>query len=233
MSEFLSNVTGKIDKIIFIACKSDFTENTDIGVFELQYNPASISTGFSVVREDSTKATGADNESKFKILALPDISIDFTLDATGASSSLIEGFEKIDIAEKIEQFSRVCFIINGDIHETNYVKIKYGKFLFKCVFVSCDIQYTLFKSDGTPLRAVVKSKFKSHMSDTDFRKMIGLESPDVTHRRTLKDSDRLISMSNSIYNRNDLYQEVARFNELNSFRKIPTGTELYFPSIEK
>jgi hypothetical protein len=233
MSEFLSNVIGKIEKIKFTACNIDFTEINNIDPFSLQYNPASISTGFSVIREEPSKSNGADTGSKFKSLVLPDINIDFTLDATGASSSLVEGYEKIDIAKKIEHFSQICFHINNAEHEPNNVKIAYGNFLFKCVFVSCDIQYTLFKNDGTPLRAVVKSKFKSQMSDKDFKKMIGLESPDVTHRRTVKDSDRLISMSYSIYNRNDLYQEVARFNELNSFRKIPTGTEIYFPSLEK
>jgi hypothetical protein len=233
MSENSTNEIGKIEKIKFTAFNEDFSVKANIDSFILQYNPASISTGFSIVREDPPKSTGADTESKFKNIALPDINIDFTLDATGASPSLVESSEKIDIAKRIEHFSQICFQISSEKHEPNYIKIEYGNFLFKCVFVSCDIQYTLFKSDGTPLRAVVKSKFKSQMSDKDFKKMIGLESPDVTHRRTVKDSDRLISMSNSIYNRNDLYQEVARFNELNSFRNIPTGTEIYFPSIEK
>jgi hypothetical protein len=63
--------------------------------------------------------------------------------------------------------------------------------------------------------------------------MKSFNSPDVTHKRIVNDHESLIMMSNKIYERNDLYQEVARFNELNTFRQVLSGSKLFFPSVKK
>ena len=58
-------------------------------------------------------------------------------------------------------------------------------------------------------------------------------SPDLTHVRKMKRSDKLIGISNKLYKKNIYYLEVARANNLDTFRNLPDGTEVFFPPVAK
>jgi nucleoid-associated protein YgaU len=58
-------------------------------------------------------------------------------------------------------------------------------------------------------------------------------SPDMTHVRMLKTSDKLIGISNRIYKNNTHYVEVARANNFDTFRNLRAGTEISFPPVSK
>jgi hypothetical protein len=232
MSEFLSNVLGEVAKLEFIAYSDSKFEKPTGKNFIVQFNPADFSTSHAVKR--GLSILNGQIRRIFMFTESPDISLEFTLDGTGASpTSLSENFKRVDITKKVKDFLDLCYEINSDIHEPNYIIISYGNILFKTVFKSCDIKYTLFKSDGTPLRAKVSAKFINQESVKFTAKKLGLNSPDVTHKRTIKDSDTLTAMAEKIYERNDLYQDIAAFNNLNSFRRVKTGTELFFPPLKK
>jgi hypothetical protein len=155
------------------------------------------------------------------------------LDGTGVNTSFTDGFKKKEVMALVNEFKELCYVPNPETHQPNYIMIIYGELLYKTVFKSMDIKFTLFKNDGTPLRARVNAKFLTVVETEIKGGMKSFSSPDVTHKRIVSDHESLITMANNIYERNDLYQEVARFNELNTFRQVPTGTELFFPSVEK
>jgi len=111
--------------------------------------------------------------------------------------------------------------------------IKYGAVLLKCVLKSVNITYNLFTPAGKPIRAKVDCTFASAI-DQELSEMINSKcSPDLTHKRVVKQSQNIIGMANNIYKSNDYYLDVARINDLNNFRKVDTGTELLFPPLSK
>ena len=70
--------------------------------------------------------------------------------------------------------------------------------------------------------------------DQELSEMVNSKSsPDLTHKRTVKQTERLISMAYSIYDNNQYYLDVAKVNGLNSFRRVATGTDVFFPPLEK
>ena len=58
-------------------------------------------------------------------------------------------------------------------------------------------------------------------------------SPDITHQRLFKADDRFDLVVARIYQNPQYYIDVAKANGLTGFRKIKTGTKLFFPPVEK
>jgi hypothetical protein len=59
------------------------------------------------------------------------------------------------------------------------------------------------------------------------------ESPDITHERIFKGTDRIDLLTEKIYERDIHYINVAGFNSLDSFRNIKTGSKIFFPPLAK
>jgi hypothetical protein len=128
---------------------------------------------------------------------------------------------------------KVIYLLKGDEHKPNYLKILYGSILLKCVLKTVDITYNLFSPNAKPLRAKVNAAFTSCI-DQDLSEMINNKnSPDLTHARKLKRTDKLISMANGLYKKNNFYLEVARANGFDTFRNLPEGTAVFFPPVSK
>ncbi len=233
MSDFLNNAIGKVEKLKFTAYGDDKFNNKK-EKFTVQYNPLTFKNSYEIAREKVCIVGSSNSEMKFAQIESPDLNFEFTLDATGASPNSFTGFVNDKNIEKlVNKFLEVCYYIDSETHQPHYIEISYGKMLHKTVFKSCEIKYTLFENDGTPLRAVISAKFQAVENKELVWRKLDQHSPDLTHKRIVKDKDTVIAMSNKIYERNDLYQEVARFNGLNNFRSVVTGSELFFPSLKK
>lgn len=228
MASSLEN--GQLTKLKFTAYKAiDFSEkNTEAGEYEVMFNPASISVKLQVDREESQGNGSTTSEMRFKMIKPQDYQFEFIIDGTGAVTA-----EKKSIPDEAERFLKVVYTYNGSTHAPNYVMVRYGAVLLKTVMKTVDVNYTLFKADGTPLRAKVTITMTSCV-DQELSEMINSKSsPDLTHKRTVKQTERLISMSYGIYDSNNYYLDVAKINGLNSFRKVAAGTDVFFPPLEK
>lgn len=221
---------GQLAKLKFTAYNAiDFSEkNTEAGEYEVMFNPATISVKLQVDREESQGNGSTTSEMRFKMIKPQDFQFEFIIDGTGAVTA-----EKKSVPDEIEKFLKVVYTYNGTTHAPNYVMVRYGAVLLKTVMKSVDVTYTLFKADGSPLRAKVTIVLTSCV-DQQLSEMINSKSsPDLTHKRTIKQTEKLISMANTIYSKNIYYQDVAKANKLNNFRRIKTGTEILFPPLEK
>jgi nucleoid-associated protein YgaU len=96
-----------------------------------------------------------------------------------------------------------------------------------------DIEFKLFSPQGIPIRAIAKCTFKESIEENLRLAMENRMSPDITHQRQIKESDRLTLMTKEIYNDQQYYIDVAAFNKIDSFRKIKPGEKLFFPPLEK
>ena len=205
------------------------------------FNPDQYTLNYKAVfsEGDNPPGKGA-GPQKFERVAAQTFKLDVLFDGTGVAnnpseflSSITNVTEPPDIHEEITTFRDTLIYYNGDNHETAFVKITWGKLEFKGRVQSVDINYTLFKPDGHPLRAKATLNVIEHMDEKDREDRFKTSSPDLTHVRTVSASDTLPLMCKRIYGDSKYYMEVARVNNLTNFRNLEPGTSIFFPPLDK
>ena len=86
--------------------------------------------------------------------------------------------------------------------------------------------------DGTPLRAKASVKFEEAIDANLIDSEANNKSPDLTHRITVKEGDRLPLICYEVYGDSSYYLEVASYNRLVNYRNLEPGSELYLPPIK-
>lgn len=165
------------------------------------------------------------SRNKFAGYQTEKTSFDITLDDTGAIP------DSKSVVEQIDSLKNVTYHYNGKKHEPEIVLIKWGSFIFVGRLTNLNVNYTLFSSEGKPLRAVVSLSFIRYTSVEEQAKEAKQSSPDLTHVIEFKSGDSLPLLCHEIYQDSSYYMEVARHNNLESFRNIKPGTQLYFPPL--
>ncbi len=239
--------TGSIEKMrIEIHKKSDCTDDAINTIF-VQFNPEKYNSKQTVTfcEGQAMGSTGAD--LKFNRIDGEEVNFEFLFDGSGIvpPAQFIDG-SKRDLASEladmlaipdavgieVELFRSYLMGYQSDTHQTAYLKLIWGGYNLNCRLKSMDIEYLNFRRDGRPLRARVKCTFKGTV---DYLFMVSLqkkESPDVTHERMIKQSDKITLLAEEIYKKNHYYIDVAKANQLLSFRKIDTGQKLFFPPLK-
>jgi hypothetical protein len=172
---------------------------------------------------------------KFNKIPAQEINFDFLFDSTGVVTRQNDDNNpslRKSVTEEIEQFKKGVYQYEGDIHRPYYLKIFWGTLIFKGVMTSIEIQYNLFHPDGSPIRAIARCQFRGTIDEPLLRRIENRSSPDLTHERIVKKSDRLDLMTQKIYSDQHYLLQVAAYNKLDGFRKINTGIKILFPPIE-
>ncbi len=155
------------------------------------------------------------------------LAFDLLIDGTGASG------EKREVLSDIAYLRNVVGY-NGDLHRPNRLIVIWGTQIFQGVLEDIKIKLTLFRPNGTPLRATVSLSLLEDTDQTTGQLKSDLRSADLTHIYRVKTKDRLDLLCDRVYNDSRFYIEVARANRLTSFRApLPVGMELVFPPTEK
>lgn len=225
--------TGELKKLRVIGYKDDqFTEKVGDGEFTSLLNPEKYTFKYKVEYTEAQGQGASAGQPKFVRTPPEDLDLEFLFDRSG----VIKGQDNKlgnGIIEDLEKFKRIVFDYSGDEHKPNYVMIGWGTLLFKGSLLEMAIEFKLFSSDGTPLRAVVKAKFKGSVEDNLRVARENNNSPDLTHIRTVKQGDTLPLMTYRIYGDSKYYLQVAMANGLSNFRKLNPGQQLKFPPIKK
>jgi hypothetical protein len=148
--------------------------------------------------------------------------------------SALEGRSK-NVPEQIRDFLSTCYLMNGDIHEPNFLNIKWGEVNFDCKLKNLDIKYTSFECDGTARKAELDVVFIEDLPKDKIAKLEGKSSPDLTHVIIVKAGDTLPLLTEKVYgaDHKSLYLEVARVNRLDNFRNLQLGQRIFFPPLDK
>lgn len=151
----------------------------------------------------------------------------------GAIASALSPDEPFVVMDEIKKFNALVYDYNGKIHRPRALLLVWGSLVFPCVLTSLDYHFTLFKEDGTPLRAVAKCTFCESMPDSERVRRDKPTSPDLTHVRNVRDGDTLPLLAYDIYGSPKFYLEVARVNKLVNFRRLRPASRLSFPPLDK
>lgn len=232
---------GKLDKMQLQAYMDEAFSTKKGEAFFVLINPESYSIKYRVEQTESQGQGTSHPQLHFNKILAQDIHFDFVFDSSGVvvkpallQIGIVNPFaETENIIDQIEIFKQLMLYYQSETHRPNFVALKWGTLLFKGQMTSMDIDYKLFKPDGTPIRALAKVDFRGFIEeDLRVAKENSL-SPDITHQRLFKADDRFDLVVGRIYQKPQYYIDVAKANGLTGFRKIKTGTKLFFPPVEK
>lgn len=216
---------GKLEKLLIEAYKDALYNEKDSMEFSAMFNPQQYSIRYEIESDDSSGSGTSGSSPTFQRLKPQDLSLEFTIDGTGAGGEIVE------VPDKVKSFLDVAYEYQGDQHRPRYLKIVWGTLIFKCVLKSASINYTLFNPDGQPLRAKITASFNGFIEDTLRAAQEDSSSPDLTHIRVVKDGDTLPLMTYKIYGDSKYYYQVAEMNGLSNLKKLETGQKIFFPPL--
>lgn len=225
------------EKLTIEAYKTRTRSGMPVEKVKVKLNPQSFSKhlehrygtlrGINSSKNTATYVHSAAEELSFQLTMVESKVTDFGVEALTAVNE--------SVPQQIDKFLKVCYTMNGAIHEPNFLKISWGQFVFKCKLLSLDIKYTSFGKDGTPRRAELTTKFLEDITQQSAARGEGKSSPDLTHVITVMEGDTLPLLTEKVYGATNkaAYLQVARVNKLDNFRNLVTGQRLVFPPLEK
>ena len=203
-------------------------------IFSAYINPDEITLNYSVLTDTKPAPGNTVNAGAFLGTSPFEVTLKFFLDGTNANGI------KLDVKEKINEFYTVTGY-DGENHRPRYLRINWpgliwyrpNQHAFDCVLKSATINYKLFKSDGTPLRAIINAVFLEKRLEDEVQIEERKKSADLTHIRVVKEGDNLPAMVQKVYGDFKYFLQVAKVNNLTNFRDLSPGLKLVFPPFDQ
>jgi hypothetical protein len=210
--------------------------SSKIGEFACHINPGSYKHTYSIAYDKEKNAEGSAGKTpSFSKYAPEKVSFELILDGTGAIP------DSKDVMNSLKTLKKVIYYYQGAIHRPAYIKLIWGKNFqrtekgtqdFRCHLTSMDINFSLFKHDGTPLRAKISLAFEEYRPSEEMLKSANNQSPDMTHVKVVRQGDTLPGLCQEIYDDSAYYLKVAAANRLANFRELEPGLQLTFPPLK-
>lgn len=228
--------SGELKKMQILAYSSagyEDSKKVEDGEFFVMVNPESYAINYEIEYGED-QAPGTSNKlPKFNKMKPQVMEFTFIFDGTGVLPGTTDDQRDNGIKTDVDKFQRIVSGYDGESHSPHFLQVIWGVLLFKCVLTNLTITYTLFRPDGSPVRATAKAKFQGLIEDNLRLAEENNTSPDLTHIRTVKEGDTLPLMCQKIYGDKKHYLEVARYNKLINFRNLKTGERIEFPPLQK
>ncbi|MEP1032649.1 LysM peptidoglycan-binding domain-containing protein [Ekhidna sp.] len=216
---------AKLQQMTVVGYK-DENFSSKVGAYTAMLNPETYSQNFDVQYNVEQGQGTPDATIKYEKSTPSTVNFDLVFDATGVVNS-----KRTNLQSEISKFKKVVYDYNGNIHSPNYLKLIWGKaMLYKCRLTSLKINYTLFKPDGSPLRAKLSTSFKEFQTPSA---ALDKNSPDMTHVKRVVSGDLLPSLVYDVYRDESQILNVAKYNQLDSILHLDPGMKLYFPPLKK
>ena len=202
----------------------------DLGEVKFQFNPKEYTVKKGASWE-SKPAKGAKKASmpEFKGAEPRSTSVEIFLDSTDSASG--------DITKDIETLFKCCTPLEQSVGKNKpsppFVEFGWGKTKISTAFVkSVSAKYTLFKPDGTPLRAVCTVDLQEIPEDASGQNPT---SGGLAARRshTVVAGDSLASVAYREYGNPALWRGIAAVNGIDDPMRLPTGARLFIPPADE
>nr|WP_294921921.1 hypothetical protein [uncultured Flavobacterium sp.] len=215
----LMKITGYTDE--------EFQNKFSGNPYVFMINPDTIKVQKSIEYNEQQAPATSSASQKYKSTPSDKLSFEIIIDCTG-----IVDTKRIDMAQEIKALETIIYTYNGKIHRPNFVKVQWGQNItFNGVLDSIDISYTLFKPDGSPLRAKISLAFSQYISPKTVTMIDAPKSPDLTHIVNVSEGMSLPQLCLQTWDDDSLYIQVAQFNNLNKFRDLSGISKLIFPPV--
>ena len=206
-------------------------------------NPQKYKFTFGIKTVEDTPPMAQPGSTKIASYPSDRINFNLILDTTGLIASPLgsltmpaDGVASL-IEEFLDKIARPCPSGNsaGKIGLCQPVlQLSWAQLQFRCILSGLDIEYKLFKPDGTPIRAELNLTFTASPPEPTTPTPPGQDASAlaaITKQVTVVEGDTLPSLCAQIYGDPTMYILIAQYNGLFSFRDITAGTQLLFPPL--
>lgn len=224
----------KLAKLTIVGYPDEKREEPPIGTFEAQYNPETLTLRHESVFQQQQAPGPSGGGGRYSFSRGKRLSVDLVLDGTHVGYMGVELLRPVQsVADRIGKFLAVCSQPHDKTHEPPFLKILWGEGVlqpsFDCRMQSADVKYTSFDRDGSPLHAELTAAFVEQLDPKLAAAEARFSSPDVTHRRVVREGDTLPLLCREIYGSAAHHLRVAQLNGLDDLRSLEAGQELIFP----
>ncbi|MDT7828246.1 hypothetical protein RQM65_06185 [Pricia sp. S334] len=205
----------------------------DKNPISLPVNPESFSQNFKVELNQQQGQGNQGTNPDYMGTKPEELKLDFTFDGTQTIEGYAYNSDDPSVKAQLDIFMKTVYDMNGEIHRPHFLSVQWGDFTFPCILSNLDLNYSLFKANGDPLRIKASATFLNYIAQQERVARERKKSPDLTHVRLVKAGDRLDHMVHTIYDDPKYVTQVARANGLTTFREIEPGVEMVFPPLDK
>ncbi len=183
------------------------------------------------------KEYSQDKNNQFKYTNIPGLTTPLTQFVSGNVETLrMDLFfdtyeEKKDVREHTNKIDKLLDI-DPELHSPPICKFIWGSLEFKAVLERVNKKFTMFLSDGIPVRATLSVTFKEYKTLEEQMNNPPRQSSDRTKRRLVKEGDTLWSIAAEEYGDPGEWRHIAKENGIINPRILPPGTELAIPPME-
>lgn len=220
-----------LTKLKLQACEDAACKKKIGSAFSVMFNPEKYSRSYTADLEE-IKTIGGVGKHVFKGHKPETLKFEFLFDTTGVVAPPA-GLKGKSVSDMLKTFRESFADINGTIHRPPFIQLSWGTLVFNCQLKDYSEDYTLFKDDGTPIRAKINATFFEVMDATETASKTKTSSPDMTHTITVSAGDTLPALCDRVYSDVTVYQQVARHNKINSLTFLKPGTVLHFPPLKQ
>lgn len=223
--------TGLKKKLTISPCidsAGDIKVDSSKKPFEVMLNPDRYTNNFTITYNKEEPLGKSAGESKFSGYKPEIIGFDLVMDGTGVVNA---GKKSPDVKTQVKQLKDIVYKYDDEGHEPHPVRLLWGSLIFFGRLETLQVEYTLFKPSGEPLRAKVTLAFVGFISKEEEALRANRKSADLTHIVEVKAGDTLPLLCHRIYKDCAYYTEVAKVNNLVNFRDLVPGMRLHFPPL--
>jgi len=141
--------------------------------------------------------------------------------------------DPVDVGAVAKDLQRLVRIL-PEKHAPPRIKVVWGpRLIFKAVAESVNSRFTLFSTDGAPLRARVSLALRSYRTLADQLRELNLQSPDHSKTHRVRAGDTLALIAYEAYGDPALWRAVAEANteETADPRRLEVGALLKIPPL--
>lgn len=121
--------------------------------------------------------------------------------------------------------------IDPTTHAPPVCTFTWGQFNFECVLDRVSGRFTLFRADGTPVRATLTVSFKEFVDVTVEVRKNPTQSTDHTKTRTVRRGDTLSNIAAAEFGDPAKWRPIAQANRIDNPRLLRPGQVLIIPPL--
>lgn len=218
---------GGFQKMKLEAFDNSLMNGSPIASIVLPINPDSYKLTKDIGHSENKEQGQKDTMVHFSKYEKENLSFTVIFDGTG----VIPSTNSTTVVDKIAQLEKVVYNCNSKIHQPNFVCIIWGNLVFAGQLNTYNLNYTLFSSEGIPLRVKIEMTFNRSVSQEVTVKS-NKEGTIEEVKVEMKEGDKITKKCYDQYGTELAATEVAKANDVDRFRYFEPGTDLVFPKME-
>jgi hypothetical protein len=122
--------------------------------------------------------------------------------------------------------------VDPKLHAPPVVRFVWGEVQFTGIIERLTQKFTMFLSDGTPVRATLNVTFKEYKTIKEQLAGLGRESADRTHTRIVREGESLWMYASEEYDDPGLWRHIAIKNRIFYPRILKSGDRIVIPPVD-